>query len=398
MVDPAITMFFTENDISKEDWLPKAAKMAQSRAYSTHPSKFSHPDTGVGKKNKKILTYVTPIRCRAPQGNDGFLRSGNVKTEEATETLGDAAALKVDSFLKLTMSDGATILKHIEMETELAKNLLSIQSEPYESLREGFLSIMEPGIGISTSSKIKQVYFPVDASYHQLSILSNSGLIFELKKRIDSTRYSDEVKELRDLKRKGEFSEQGFSELYGITTIGYGGSKPQNISALNKQNYGKAHLLLSAPPVLSKRSVHFPKQNFFGESFRYYECREVFDALHKLFQIDYNNKNIREGRDYRLQDLVDRIIDRMWAVRLVSAEQYRPELSHLKQHQKIWLCDEFQQTREEESEWLDKLCTETASWIIRSYEKLMGKRAYKLGEAERVHIHELVSDNQEGLR
>jgi len=41
---------------------------------------------------------------------------------------------------------------------------------------------------------------------------------------------------------------------------------------------------------------------------------------------------------------------------------------------------------------------EISSWIIRSYEKLMGKHAYKLGEAERVHIHELVSENREGLR
>jgi len=139
-------------------------------------------------------------------------------------------------------------------------------------------------------------------------------------------RFSDELKSLRDLKRKNEFSEQGFPELYGLSTIGYGGTKPQNISVLNNQNGGKAHLLLSAPPALNKQKIHFPKQNFFGESFRYYECREVFDALHKLFKTDYNNKNIREGRDYRVQELVDRMIDRMWVVRLVSAEHYRPEL------------------------------------------------------------------------
>ena len=130
---------------------------------------------------------------------------------------------------------------------------------------------------------------------------------------------------------------------------------------------------MSVPPTLQKRDIRFPKHNFFSESFRYYEYREVFYALHKLFKTDYNNIRIREGRDYRLQDLMDRIIDKMWAVRAVSKEQYRSEHSQLKPHQKIWLCEEFQQTREEENDWLDKLCKEISSWIIRTYEKLIRK-------------------------
>jgi len=420
MVDPAIKIFFEDRKeawrkknittlmdevtvheknalceqlFSFEVWLPNAAKRAGQMSLSTHPCTFSHPSA-----RKYRNGYATPVIADAHLMRDGYLRSGNAAAE--TDALGNAAALDVYKFLTLEMADGRKLIDHIQKESELSETLLSIEAEDYQTLKNGFLAMIEAGDGSGsiTSSKIKQVYFPVDANYHQLSILSNSGLIFELRKRIDSMRFSDELKSLRDLKRKNEFSEQGFPELYGLSTIGYGGTKPQNISVLNNQNGGKAHLLLSAPPALNKQKIHFPKQNFFGESFRYYECREVFDALHKLFKTDYNNKNIREGRDYRVQELVDRMIDRMWVVRLVSAEQYRPELSHLKPHQKVWLCDEFQQTREEESEWLDKLCMEISSWIIRSYEKLMGKHAYKLGEAERVHIHELVSENREGLR
>jgi CRISPR-associated protein Csy1 len=164
------------------------------------------------------------------------------------------------------------------------------------------------------------------------------------------------------------------------------------------QNGGKAHLLMSMPPKLEKRDIHFPQKNFFSESFRYYEYRDVFDALHKLFKTDYNNKRIREGRDYRLQDLMDRIINKMWAARAVSAVQYQSKYSQLKPHQKTWLCDEFQQTREEENDWLDKLCNEIARWIILTYEKLLGKQAYKLGESERLHIHDIVTKNREALR
>jgi len=420
MVDPAIDVFFTERKeawlkknlkssmgksevrekklecdqvFSPEAWLPNAAKRAGQMSLATHPCTFSHPSA---RKNKN--GYVTPVITVAVKGVDGFLRSGNVIVE--TDALGNAAALDVYKFLTLAMEDSRKLIEHIQEDSELAFELLSIQTESYESLKNDFLKITESddNNGTITSSKIKQVYFPVNDGYQQLSILSNSGIIYELRKRIDNFRFSDEITELRELKRNNTYSKQGFSELYNLTTIGYGGTKPQNISVLNNQNGGKAHLLMSIPPILQKRDIRFPKQNFFRESFRDYEYREIFGALHKLFKTDYNNIRIREGRDYRLQDLMDRIIDKMWAVRAVSREQYWPEHSQLKLHQKTWLCNEFQQNREEENDWLDKLCNEIARWIILTYEKLLDKQAYKLGESVRLHIHKIVTENREALR
>lgn len=420
MVDSAIDAFFTERKeawlkknlkssmeesevrekqlecdqvFSPETWFPNAAKRAGQMSIATHPCTFSHPSS---RKNKN--GYATPVIADACKRVDGYLRSGNVVVE--TDALGNAAVLDVYKFLTLEMEDSKKLIEHIQEDSELAVGLLTIQTENYESLKNGFLKMTESddtGDTI-TSSKIKQVYFPANDSYHQLSILSNSGIIYELRKRIDNLRFSDEVKGLRELKRNNVYSERGFAELYNLTTIGYGGTKPQNISVLNNQNGGKAHLLMSVPPTLQKRNIRFPKQSFFRESFRYYEYREVFDALHKLFKTDYNNVRIREGRDYRLQDLMDRIINKMWAVRAVSKEQYRSEHSQLKPHQKIWLCEEFQHTREEENDWIDKLCNEITNWIIRTYEKLLKKQAYKLDESIRLYIHKIVTQNREALR
>ena len=382
-----------EQVFSPESWLPNAAKRAGQMSLATHPCTFSHPSA---RKNKN--GYVTPVIANAGRGADGCLRSGNVVVE--IDALGNAAALDVYKFLTLEMDDSRKLIEHIQEDSDLAVKLLTIQTESYETLKNGFLTMIESDDNSAaiTSSKIKQVYFPVIDNYHQLSLLSNSGIVYELKKRIDNIRFSDEVKELRDAKRNNVYKERGFIELYNLATIGYGGTKPQNISVLNNQNKGKAHLLLSVPPVLNKRDVRFPKQNFFIESLRYYEYREVFYALHKLFKTDYNNVNIRKGRDYRLQDLMDRIIDKMWAVRTVSVEQYQSTLSKLTPHQKIWLCDEYRQAREDENDWLDKLCKETAGWIIRTYEKIMGKQAFKMGESERLHIHDIVTENREALR
>ncbi len=376
---------------SLEVWLPKAAKRAGQMSLATHPCTFSHPSA---RKNKN--GYVTPVRAEVRGEADGYLRTGNVKS--GTDALGNAAALVVYKFLTLMMTDSRKLIEHIQADSDLAKNILTIQAERYETLKGGFLAMMESGGDAITSSKIKQVYFPVANDYHQLSLLTNSGMVYELRKRIDAIRFSDDSKDSRALKRDGAHSEKGFKEIYDLTTIGYGGTKPQNISVFNNQNGGKAHLLASMPPTLRKRDIRFPRHNFFSDSFRYYECRDIFNALHKLFRTDYNNKRIREGRDYRLQDLMQRLIDRMWAVRGVADEQYRRENSRLKPYQRTWLCVEYQQDREEDDAWLDRLCKEITAWIIRAYEKLLSKQAVKLDESVRAHIFKIVSQNREALR
>lgn len=380
-----------EQVFSLVEWLPRAARRAGQISLATHPCTFSHPSA---RKNKN--GDVKPVIADFEFTNDGFLKSGNVTVE--TDAVGSAAALDVYKFLTLEMRDGKQLLSHIQQNTELAKSLLTISSASYQELKDGFIAMTEAKGEDITSSKIKQVYFPVGNDYHQLSLLTNSGLIYRLKARIDAIRFSEETKDIRELKRKNEFSSQGFSELYNLTTIGYGGTKPQNISVLNNQNGGKTHLLQSLPPITEKRSIYFPKTNFFNESFRYQDCRNIFYALHKIFKTGYNNINIREGRDYRLQELVDCIIDKMWAVRSVAKAQYYADSSQLKSHQKIWLCEEFSHEREESDMWLDKLSKEISSWTILTYEKILGKQAIKLGEAERLKIIEIVSNNKEALR
>ena len=275
MLDPAISSFFAERKeawmkkkikasmeeeevkalqiecnefFSLDTWLPSAAKRSGQISMSTHPCTFSHPSA---RKNKN--GYVSSVIANVDPANDGFLKTGNVMVE--TDALGNAAALDVYKFLTLIMADDVLLLEHIQQDSELANNLLTINSTTYQELKDNFLAMVKSSGENITSSKIKQVYFPVDDDYHQLSILTNSGLIYQLRQRIDHARFSDEVKTLREIKRKNEFSVQGYSELYNLTTIGYGGTKPQNISVLNNKNGGKVHLLISTPPALKKRDT-----------------------------------------------------------------------------------------------------------------------------------------------
>ena len=380
-----------EQQFSLNEWLPNAAKRAGQISMSTHPCTFSHPSA---RKNKN--GYVSSVLAEIDRVEDGYLKTGNVSV--ATDALGNAAALDVYKFLTLTMQNGENLLTHIQQETDLAKALLTIKAANYQDLRSGFLAMVEGATESITSSKIKQVYFPVDDDYHQLSLLTNSGMVYQLRSRLDKLRFSDEVKELRDKKRKNEFSEQGFSEIYGLTAIGYGGTKPQNISVLNNQNGGKAHLLSSLPPSIEKRSIHFPRSDFFTESFKKYEYADNFKALHKLFQTDYNNIKLRDARDRNLQQIINLLIEKMWAVRAVSQTQYHAETSSLSSVQLTWLHDDFADEREKSVQWLNLLITEISTWLTRSYEKVLDKKAIKLGDAERLHFAEVIERNREFLK
>ncbi|MGL6029973.1 MAG: type I-F CRISPR-associated protein Csy1, partial [Legionella sp.] len=301
------------------------------------------------------------------------------------------------------MHDGNTLIHHIEINSELAKSLLTIKSESYENLRKGFLAMAATdNVAMTTSTKIKQVYFPVDHnSYHLLSVLSNSGLIYELRKRIDDLRFSEQPKAARDLKRHNQISDHGFSELYNITTIGYGGTKPQNISVLNNKNGGKARLLLSIPPHMQQREVHFPKKNFFHSSIRFYDIAEPLQKLDMMFktglETDLPRRHLEKSRDNRIEEILDIIIERVNAVRAVGEEQYHSATSTLPLIQQIWLLKEYRQLRLEQEEWLDSLCDEITLWILAAYRKII-KKALILGPAEHAYINAVLTTHREALR
>ena len=425
MLDPAVTSFFRERKdgwlkksikpgmdegqvnemhrecerlFSLEEWLPSAAKKAASRAFTTHPSKFSHPSTGIGKNNKKNQSYVTPVIYKNHFTCNGFLISGN--TESALDSVGDAAALDVDAFLSLVTKDGRTLLAHLEANTALSKMLLSIKSVNYEELRNSLLAMTAGGSDSVTSSKVKQVYFPVNTDYHLLSLLTPSGIVFDLRKRLDTLRFGDEVKLARDARRKNEFYENGYREIYGLTTIGYGGTKPQNISVLNNQNGGKTHLFSSTPPVLKKRSIHFPRQDFFSQSVRYRDCREIFLNLHTLYQKDDNNIRVRATRDEFYLGVLDYIVERMWQLRAVANEQYNAEYHQLPKSQKIWLLDEDdnEKARNSSDDWLEDIQASVVTFIFHGYEKILGKKAEKLSDGEHLHMKNLIQQHREVLR
>lgn len=327
---------------------------------------------------------------------DGYLRTGNVSAEP--DALGNAAALDVYKFLTLEMADGQTLLAHIEQETALAIALLEKSNMDYQQIRTDFLQMIASDAQTVTSSKIKQVYFPIDDEYHLLSVLTNSGILYALRKKIDNLRFSEQTKQLRALKKENKFSEVGYQEIYGLTTIGYGGTKPQNISVLNNQNAGKAHLLSSLPPTLTTKFARFPKRDFFIESVNPWHYQQILQALHLIFITDYNNHRIREGRDYRVQEFIGAIIAKAWQLRKAIENSDIEPSQTLAEHQQIWLYPEREKERLEDDEWLVTIQEELCRCLFRSYQIVLGKKAVKHDDAFFNKVAQIVSKIKEELR
>jgi CRISPR-associated protein Csy1 len=280
------------------------------------------------------------------------------------------------------MQDGNTLLQHLQKESELAKQLLGFCAEP-DAVRQGFLDVLASNDEIVTSSKIKQVYFPVEeetGGYHLLSLLSHSGHLFELRNRLNELRFSEEVRSKRELKKNNQYAESGYQEIRNLTIIGYGGTKPQNISALNNKNAGKSYLLMSVPPDLSPRYTRLPTRNFFTDRLYANQMTELFQAFHRLVSVDYNNAPIRKGLDDLVQKYTDQLILKMWQVRQGFVEQTHARTAALPGYQKIWLLPEHEAERKHDSQWLDDLIREAARHFNACYKRVLGRSALTLGD------------------
>lgn len=369
------------------NWLPDAAKRAAQLTMASHPSKFSHPSA-----------KTSPIIANNRQANDGYLRSGNVDYE--LDVFGNAAAMDVYKFLALVMDDGKTVLDHLEEDSAVIKGLFSLPTASYENLKQGLISIKQLDDSNKTDHLVKQVYFPVDGSYHLLSLLTPSGLLTQVKSRIDSIRFSEETKQAKEYRKKNEHHVTGYDDLFDLTITAYGGTQPQNVSVLNSKNAGRAYLLASTPPKLKQRQIRLPSQNFFRNSLQTRRFKDAFEPLDKLIRTDVNNVHIRDGIKNSLKYLIDQVLQRAFVVRAYGegwsdGDYYQS----LPLSQRIWLDDANLAQRESQDDWLQEIVDGFANWILDSYEYLFKDSYVKLSDHElreiRIMVTQAVSSDQE---
>lgn len=373
-----------------ENWLVDASSRAKQLSLTSHPAKFVHP-------NAKTSSIIV----NAKKANDGLLRSGNIEVD--LDVFGNAAALDVEKFLRVELQDKKTVLQHLEVNSEDIQKQFKTKNTDYENIRNGFMQIKHSELE-QTSEKLKQVYFPVEADYHLLSILNPSGIIYKLKQRVNDLRFSEENKILREELKKAkptEITNGKITELYDLTSVGYGGTKPQNISTLNNQNGGVSYLLNSMPPILEKRQTQPPKNDFFDDCLWASLFSRDFKQFHEVLSWRKNNKEIRDKRDdivlnsiTKLKRLIENIrkINTGWS----DSETY----DGLALWQKIWLDNKYAEIREakdQSQDYLSKAQNHFALWFIGNY-KHVTKDNKLLGDDDSEQIKKILKEEQELLR
>ncbi len=374
---------------SLESWLIDASQRAKQLSITSHPAKFVHP-------NAKASSIIADAKKEC----DGLLRSGNVEVE--LDVFGNAAALDVEKFLRVRLQDDKTLLQHLEQNSDLIKQQLETANTKFENIRDGLMQIKHSDLD-QTSEKLKQVYFPVADDYHLLSILNASGIIYKLKQKINDLRFSEENRTLREELKKANPTEINgkITDLYDLTSIGYGGTQAQNISTLNAQNGGVSLLLSSMPPTLEKRRTQPPKTDFFNDCLWSGLFKNDFEQFHKVLSWRKNNKDVRDMRDdivlnsiAKLKRLIDNIreIDDGWS----DSETY----TGLESWQKIWLDEQYAGIRNDDKknqDYLTKVQSYIANWFVGNY-KQSTKDNKLLGDDDIAQIKKILTEEQELLK
>ncbi|CAB5503943.1 type I-F CRISPR-associated protein Csy1 [Bathymodiolus thermophilus thioautotrophic gill symbiont] len=369
------------------DWLENSSKRAGQLSLTSHPPKFSHPDA-----------KIDAIVANCKQKNDGLLRSGNVEVD--LDVVGNAASLDVNKFLYLELNNGLTILQNLEQNNHYIKQQFKVSN--FDEIKTNFLKIKKSGETTKSSDKLKQVYFPVDNNYHLLSLLTPSAIVYKLKQRINDNFQAFSLKN-KEVKGQAEKALKNGDEFIGIleniwnlTAFGYGGTKPQNISVINNKNGGISYLLSSMPPILKKRKIQPPKQDFFKTNIYLGDwLKQDFEYLRKVLS-NKNNIKVHNKRNeviinimLQIKTEIDKVrnIDKGWS----NSDTY----AKLPKWQKILLDNQYKNIRddkEENQDFLSHTQLEFAKWFSKIYNKLFNTN---LGDTEITDIEEVIEDEME---
>jgi len=356
-----------QKKLSSKEWLLAVAKNASKCTLCSHVGRFLHPSADV-----KILAE------KDDGTDDRYVDTAHVSFQPDI-TVSSAAFMATPKFLLLELEDGRTVWEHFKQNTEKIRQEISELNMDYNNLQKYILQVEENHCPEASDERIRQVYFPVgEEEYHLLSVLPASSLMMETKRRI---RFM-ETNARNVHNKEHESYGKGYKQIFGLSEIGYGGTKPQNISTLNMMNGGRAYLLPSMPPKIRKRNLIPPKRDFF-DSLRMRSLSPLFHTLHHFYKLDRNNMDIRHGAREAETAIIERVMEKVFQLRALQSGWSKENGFQLPMEQKIWLDDCYKgEERQEEERWLNEISSAFARWILNSYKNLLKKEAEDLGDGE----------------
>lgn len=285
---------------SPEVWLEDASLRISQLQLATHTPKQHHS----GSK-------ATPVFLQQAQAQHPYIGSAGMQL--VPDVMGNAAVLDVFKLLRLEYL-GKSLLDRMLAADSAFIAALAVEPTLAETRFQRFLAFSRMPEQLNAGRWAKQVYFPVaNNEYHLLVLLYPSSLVHRAYHNIKNDRFSDESKQLRELRSKGKHAEQEIREYRDLLQHKFGGSKPQNISQLNSDRGGLMWLLASLPPVWNGSAISVPKQSsvFDGYLSNRAEVKPILNGLVRLYRgvPQVNNIDFRDQRDELIKQLVAAVID-----------------------------------------------------------------------------------------
>lgn len=345
-------------------WLASAAKRVTQLQLASHTVKAIHP------KAEGTEVFIDPSGIVANE-----LVGTHSLDSAALDVVGNAAALDVFKLLKL-QHNGESLIQRLLRDDPCARAALSDDPAVAAEWATAFAGIAHASATPASHTLAKQLYFPVDDNYHLLAPLYPSALIHTWHLILQSDRWGEDAKAAREARRKQRASKLGYVEYPGLAIQCFGGAKPHNISQLNSERGGKAHLLSCLPPNWNSPPVHAPMNctSVFDRAFPGRRAvKETTNALrqflHEHRAADDNKVGIRRVRGELVANIVGELLAYAAELRSLAPGWSGKRECRLGLNQRAWLDpesitdDHLIEDPELRSEWPSRIAKAFANWL-----------------------------------
>ncbi|WP_240905988.1 type I-F CRISPR-associated protein Csy1 [Thiorhodococcus mannitoliphagus] len=287
-------------------WLQDAARRVEQIQAVTHSLKPIHPDA----KGSSLFREPHSLTSLAEVG------SHTLGSMFEADVVGNAAALDVYKFLKLTYQGRSFLNLAIEADTDFGAALTDDPATA-SAWMAAFAGLTKARGTFSSHTQAKQIYWPIgddphdDAGYHLLAPLYPTSLVHRVYQTLQEDRFGEDAKAARAARKAGEWHERPVREYTNIAVQKLGGTKPQNISQLNSERRGDNCLLASLPPVWQSLTIKplFGVDSLFKVFGWRREVRNLAGYLRRFLQADpARNQETRLRLSEQVEALLDELI------------------------------------------------------------------------------------------
>ena len=380
-------------------WLTDAARRAGQISLVTHAAKFTHGDS----KSSSIY--------RETPGDEGYLSTAALPQLSA-DAVGNAAALDVAKLLQ-TDVDGDSLLACLKRGEHRPLMAFAENEAQLAQWVAGFNQALIPDQP-SSHKLAKQIYFPVGEGYHLLSPLFATSLAQAMHEKMVAARFGEEAKAVRNAHRAGKWHEQPDVRYPNLAEMHFGGTKPQNISALNSSRGGRIWLLPSQPPkwrILDRAPQNmsnlFALRGVFNRAASGIVSQMVFLLKENA---DKNNRHIRGARARYVDELIDLLFMHASTFQQEEWQGWSDNSPELPLHQQLWLdpwrgeTDETFRLEREKDDWQLHVADDFARWLNQRLNKarldvgIVERREWRTQSLFRKRMREMEAIVQEALK